>query len=112
MPTDKELKELFRKEFANNPEKYYPSVMKDLGFKRHHCSSCGKNFWSVSDRNKCGDPSCSGGFLFINNTPAKKEYSYIELWGAFSKIMEKQGYTPVKRYPIVARWRDDLFFVE
>src|SRR3989344_1920961 len=112
MLTDKELKQKFRKEFANNPEKYYPTIIKELGFSRHQCTNCGKNFWSVTQRNKCGDPACSGGFLFINNTPAKKQYSYIELWGAFSKIMEKQGYTPIKRYPIIARWRDDLFFVE
>ncbi|MBI4163161.1 MAG: alanine--tRNA ligase [Candidatus Aenigmarchaeota archaeon] len=112
MSSDKELKEIFRKEFSNNPEKYYPSVMKDLGFKRHHCTNCGKNFWSISDRNKCGDASCSGGFLFINNTPAKHKMDYIQLWKNFSSIMEKQGYTPVKRVPIIARWRDDLFFVE
>lgn len=112
MFTDKELKQKFRKEFASNPEKYYPSVIKELGFSRHNCINCGKNFWSIVQRNKCGDPACSGGFLFINNTPAKQKYDYTELWGAFSKIMEKQGYTPIKRYPVVARWRDDLFFVE
>ncbi|MEM4397047.1 MAG: alanine--tRNA ligase, partial [Candidatus Woesearchaeota archaeon] len=42
---------------------------------------------------------------------AKEELDYIEVWQKFSKFFEKLGYTPIKRYPVVARWRDDQYWV-
>jgi len=70
-------------------------------------------FWStVEDRNFCGNPSCSGVYTFIGNTPASKKLDYIELWEKFSIMFKRLGYTPIKRYPVVARWRDDTDFVQ
>ncbi len=106
MLSDKELKKSLISEFQKSPEKYYPSLS-ELGFVRKKCS-CGKFFWSSSS-DKCG--SCSR-YGFIGKTPAKKKLSYMEVWRSFSNLMKKQGYTPIKRYPTVARWRDDIEFVE
>ena len=58
----------------------------------------------------CGDPSCSGGFRFINNSPAKNKLDYIEVWKKFSKIHQDLGYTPIKRYPTVARWNPTTYY--
>ncbi len=111
---DKDIKRQFKGEASKNPEKYYAvRVLKEEGFQRRQCATCGTWFWSVqTDQNVCGDPSCSGGFRFINGTPAKNEMTYIEVWKTFSRLFKKWGYTPIPRYPVVARWRDDTDFVQ
>jgi alanyl-tRNA synthetase len=112
MPTDKEIKKEFKKKASQEPDKYYAtSVLKKEGFVRKKCK-CGTYFWTASDSNTCGDPSCSGGFRFIGDSPAKKELDYIEVWKEFARLFEKWGYKAIKRYPVVARWRDDTDFVQ
>lgn len=113
MKTDKEIKKEFKLEASINPEKFYAvEHLKSEGFERKKCKKCAMNFWTVNaDQELCGDPACSGGFRFIGNTPAKEELDYIQLWKKFSEIFKKQGYTPIDRYPVVARWRDDQYWV-
>jgi alanyl-tRNA synthetase len=111
---DKEIKKEFREKASKEPDKYYAtSVLKEEGFERKKCERCGKFFWSVvPDQNVCGDPACSGGFRFIGKTPAKEELDYIQVWQKFAKFFQDRGYTPIERYPVVARWRDDTDFVQ
>ena len=112
MPTDKAIKKEFKTKASRNPERYYAvDVLKKNGFVRKQCN-CGIFFWIASDSNVCGNPACSGGFRFIGNSPAKKELDYISVWNEFSRLFKKWGYTPIKRYPVVARWRDDTDFVQ
>lgn len=114
MPTDKEIKKEFKLKASQNPDDFYAtSALKREGFSRGKCVRCGIFFWStVSSQEVCGDPSCSGGFRFIGNTPAKNKLDYIGVWKKFSELFSKWGYTPIKRYPVVARWRDDTDFVQ
>ena len=111
MKPDKEIKKEFRPKFWANPDKYYAtSVLKDEGFSRKTCAKCKKPFWSTNtERKVCGDPICSGeGFAFIGNSPAKRKLDYIEVWQDFSKMFKAFGYTPIKRYPVVARWNPTM----
>lgn len=113
MPTDKEIKSWFKKETQKNPDKYYAtSILKKEGFERKHCKACNTYFWTATESDVCGNPACSGGFRFINDTPAKKKLDYICVWEEFSKLFSKWGYTPIKRYPVAARWRNDTDFVQ
>ncbi|MBI2655600.1 alanine--tRNA ligase [Candidatus Woesearchaeota archaeon] len=113
MNADKEVKTDFKIKASKDPDKYYAtSVLKKEGFTRKRCNKCGTYFWSVTHENACGNPACSGGFRFIGNTPAKKELDYIGVWKEFSSLFKKWGYTPIKRYPVVARWREDTDFVQ
>ncbi|MBI4452116.1 alanine--tRNA ligase [Candidatus Woesearchaeota archaeon] len=113
MHTDKEVKKDFKAKASKEPDKYYAtSVLKKEGFSRKHCKNCGTYFWSATSEEICGNPSCSGGFRFIGQTPAKKKLDYIELWKEFSRMFRGLGYTPIKRYPVVARWRTDTDFVQ
>ncbi|MCX6815492.1 MAG: alanine--tRNA ligase [Candidatus Aenigmarchaeota archaeon] len=110
MLTDKEAKKKYRSEFYNNPDKYYATaVLKKEGFIRNICSKCGKPFWNMDEKRKvCGDPACGEvPFSFIGKTPAKR-LNYIEVWKKFSSMFKKFGYTPIKRYPIVARWNPTM----
>jgi len=112
MATDKQIKGEFKKTASKDPDKYYAtSVLKGEGFSRKECK-CGTYFWSVNDQKTCGDPACAGGFSFFDNTPAKNDMDYIEVWQEFARLFKKWGYTPIKRYPVVARWRKDTDFVQ
>jgi len=112
MLTDKEQKKEFKKIASKNPEKYYAvEYLKKEGFLRKQCSKCSKFFWSVNNnQDVCGDSSCSGGFRFIGNTPAKNKLSYIDVWKEFSSMFKKLGYVPIHRYPVVARWNPTTDF--
>ncbi len=114
MPTDKEIKKEFKTKASKEPDRYYAtSVLKTEGFHRGKCVKCGTFYWTVNAEQKtCGDPSCSGGFRFIGNSPAKKKLDYIGVWTEFARLFKKWGYVPIKRYPVVARWRDDTDFVQ
>ena len=113
MLTDKEAKKIFKEKASREPDKYYAtSVLKQEGFSRKKCIHCGKFFWTINPKQEtCDDPACSGGFRFIGNTPVKESMSYIETWKKFSSLFKKLGYTPIKRYPVVARWRPDVYWV-
>lgn len=108
----KQTKEMFRQIASQEPEKYFGvETLQNLGFTRKQCSSCGKYFWSVAERNVCGDPLCQGGYQFIGERPYR-HLDYTEVWQEFSRIFKTLGYTPIQRYPVVARWRDDTDFVQ
>jgi alanyl-tRNA synthetase len=93
----------------SNYEKLYPKrALESLGLIRKKCRICGKYFWTYDkNREVCGDHENYG---FINN-PVGKKLSYREVWENFSKYLNRRGYAIINRYPVVARWRDDIDFV-
>ncbi|MFW5902409.1 MAG: alanine--tRNA ligase-related protein, partial [archaeon] len=105
------LKEEIKKKASKEPEKYYPTkTLKEEGYRRQKCNNCGNYYWSTEKRETCDEPECIGGYQFINNPPANKKIGLIESWESFKKHMGKKGYTSIKRYPMVARWRKDLYW--
>ena len=113
MLIDKEMKLKFKETASKDPDKYYSTrVLKEEGFKRKQCPKCRTFFWTAADSETCDNPECSGGFRFIDNSPSKYKLDYIEVWTKFSKIFNKLGYTPIPRYPVAARWREDTDFVQ
>ncbi len=116
---DKEIKKWIREKASHEPEKFYPiKTLKELGYKRYKCKYCGRHFWSKVPRDYCDEPECreKAGLLpygFIGNPASKKKYTYTEAWNkAWVPIFKDFGHTPIKRYPVVARWRDDVYFVQ
>lgn len=111
MNPDKQIKAQFKAEASKNPDKYYAtSVLKQEGFIRKQCS-CGTYFWTVNaEQQTCGDPVCSGGFRFVGKKTT--ELDYIGVWKKFSQMFSEAGYTPIQRYPVTARWREDTDFVQ
>jgi len=112
MPSDKELKKIFKKWTDSDPDKYYPTkIMKELGFERHKCKKCSRFFWATKERDKdvCGDTSCEGGYLFIGKK-RNVQMSFTRVWDEFSDLFSKYGYKPIKRYPVVARWNPTVEF--
>lgn len=112
MLDNKQIKLELKKKAFREPEKYYPTdALKELGYIKNQCKTCSRLFYAIGQKDVCGDPACYGGFKFIGNTPAKNNLDYIQAWKTFAKLMEKQGYTPINRYPCVARWREDEYWV-
>ena len=46
---------------------------------------------------------------FINNPPMRKKYRLAEMREAFLSFFEKHEHERIKPYPVVSRWRDDLY---
>ena len=112
MIPDKQVKQEFKLKASKNPEKYYAvDVLTGEGFERKQCK-CGMFFWTTSGKQTCGDPVCSGGFSFFGKSPATSDLDYIGVWKKFSEQFQDLGYTPIKRYPVAARWRQDTDFVQ
>jgi alanyl-tRNA synthetase len=103
-------KKALRKKFQAEWEKHYKlPFFEEMGFIRKTCKECGQTFWTLDpDREVCGEPE-HNGYQFIGN-PAGKRRSYTETWDAMAEFYAKNGHTIINRYPVVARWRDDLYF--
>ncbi len=92
-------------------EKEYLDItfLKENGFIRKRCPKCGKYFWTVDeDREICGDPPCDS-YKFIGNPIFKKEFDLKEMREFYLKFFEERDHTRIDRYPVVARWRDDIY---
>ncbi|MDI3482236.1 MAG: alanyl-tRNA synthetase [Candidatus Methanomethylophilaceae archaeon] len=84
---------------------------RDNGFKRSKCPNCGRAFWSIGDWETCGEPPCNE-YSFIDNSPMKYFMNLHQTREAFLSFFEENGHTRIARYPIVARWRKDVFFTQ
>ncbi len=92
-------------------EKEYLDItfLKEMGFVRKKCPLCGKYFWTVDeDREICGDPPCDS-YKFIGNPIFKREFNLREMREFYLKFFEERGHERIERYPVVARWRDDIY---
>lgn len=113
--TTKEIKALAKPEFAANPEKFYPTTtLEKLGFSRHQCPCCKANYWSHTERKTCGDSNCEGQYSFIGNGLGNgKKITFAEAWKGYEESFTsfRVPCESIERYPVVARWRNDVEFV-
>ena len=94
-------------------EEYHLPFFDEYGYDRKLCPKCGECFWTQnSDQKLCGESTVEGcaDYTFIGNPPTRRSYSLQEMREAFLSFFEKRGHRRIKPYPIVARWRDDLYF--
>ena len=92
-----------------DPREYELEFFKENSFVRKQCVKCGRYFWTVDpDRTVCGDSPCVE-YEFIGNPPTRRRYTIAEMREEFLSFFEKHGHTRMKRYPVVARWREDIF---
>jgi alanyl-tRNA synthetase len=90
-------------------QEYQLDFFKKSGFQRRICTSCEKPFWTLdAGRTLCGDPPCSS-YEFIGKPVTKKRYTPTEMREKFLGFLEEKGHTRVARYPVIARWRDDIY---
>jgi alanyl-tRNA synthetase len=90
---------------------YELEFFKSNGFQRKQCKSCGKFFWTLGDHDICGEAPCVE-YTFIGKPLLKEKQSVHEMRESFLSFLERNGHTRISRYPITARWRDDVFFTQ
>ncbi|MDR3223301.1 MAG: alanine--tRNA ligase [Methanobrevibacter sp.] len=83
----------------------------ELGYKKYKCVTCRREFWSMIERDTCGDAPCDE-YSFIGNPATENSYDLYEIQKTFIEFFESRGHKYVQRYPVIAkRWRDDVFLV-
>ncbi|MHA1268680.1 MAG: alanine--tRNA ligase [Candidatus Helarchaeota archaeon] len=100
-------KKELRKKFGR--EKYEVQLFKQKGFVRLKCKNCGDYYWTLNpDSENCGDTLCVGGYKFLTKKKSGWDFhKTIEKWCGF---FEMHGHTRIDEFPVVARWRDDLYY--
>ena len=103
-------KEILR-EFSSDPDRYYKvKLFEEQGFVRKSCSKCKRFFWTLdSGREMCPEDSADT-YSFIGDPPTSKRFDYTQSWREVESFFVKNGHASVSRYPVVCRWRDDLYF--
>ncbi|MFQ5439924.1 MAG: alanine--tRNA ligase [Nitrosopumilaceae archaeon] len=99
------------KEFSSDPDRYYKvKLFEEQGFVRKSCSKCKRFFWTLdSERDTCPDDSADT-YSFIGDPPTSKRFDYTQSWKEVESFFVKNGHASISRYPVVCRWRDDLYF--
>ena len=88
---------------------YRIPFFRENGYVRKKCRSCGSAFWTKNgDQEFCGDSPCVE-YSFINNPITPKKFSVDEMREAFLSFFEKNGHRRIPPYPVIARWRNDIF---
>src|SRR3989441_3941016 len=93
-----------------NPEEFALPYFREIGFIRRKCPSCGSNYWGAPGQNTCGEVPCAP-YSFIGTPPTKRRYTLAEMRIQFMDYFAERGHTRIKPYPIVARWRNDVYLV-
>ncbi len=91
-----------------DPSIYRVKMFRERGYTRQKCPICGEFFWSLNERPNCGDAPCSDYYFFdlkIRSPPLSVE----EARQKFLRFFERNGHEVIEPYPVVARWRDDLY---
>ena len=89
-------------------DEYNLEYFKEHEFIRKQCEKCGSYFWTRDkEREICGDAPCAA-YSFIGS-PIFKERSPDEVRELFLSFFEARSHTRLSRYPVVARWRDDIY---
>ncbi len=88
---------------------YNLDFFKEEGFFRKTCERCGGRFWTRDpSRTTCGDPPCDP-YTFIGSPVFKREIELDAMREHYLSFFEEKGHTRIKRYPVIARWRDDIY---
>ena len=106
-----EKKEALKRKFSADYKRYYlVDLFKREGFVRKKCESCGRFFWTLDgERKRCDDQPCSS-YSFIGDPQTNRKVDEVEAWKAIERFFVRNHHTSVKRYPVVSRWRPDLYF--
>jgi alanyl-tRNA synthetase len=104
-------KEEILAKFSSEPDRYYKvKLFEEQGFVRKSCSVCKRFFWTLeAGRNSCPEHS-DDTYSFIGSPPTAKRFDYTDAWKQVESFFVKNGHTSISRYPVVCRWRDDLYF--
>ncbi|MEM1931259.1 MAG: alanine--tRNA ligase [Sulfolobales archaeon] len=83
-------------------------MFKEVGYSRQLCGSCKAYFWSRVPRSNCGDTPCTD--YYFDEIPIKSpSLTLHEVRDKFLRFFRERGHEVIDPYPVVARWREDLY---
>lgn len=89
-------------------EEYKLEFFMKNGFIRRKCKVCGSAFWTLDDsRETCGDAPCQE-YTFIGKE-LEKDVDVPKVRRLFLDFFRSKGHEIIKPYPVVARWREDIY---
>ena len=90
-------------------QEYELEYFRQNGFVRRICPRCGKAFWTRDkERTTCGDAPCEP-YSFIDKPVFKRRLTLAQMREYYLSFFEERGHERIGRYPVVARWRDDIY---
>ena len=81
------------------------------GFHRRTCVVCGHAFWTLGEFDRCQEAPCRD-YGFIGHPILARPYDLRALRESYLTFFERRGHTRIRRYPTIARWRNDVFFTQ
>lgn len=88
---------------------YNVELFEERDFYKKECVECGRTFWTLDpNRKTCGDTPCDE-YTFLEDPPIPKDYTHSEMEEEFLSFFEENEHSPISRYPVAARWRDDIY---
>jgi alanine--tRNA ligase len=81
------------------------------GYHRRTCVVCGHAFWTLGEFDRCQEAPCRD-YGFLGHPIFARPYDLRGMREAYLSFFEKRGHTRIRRYPTVARWRNDVFFTQ
>jgi len=96
--------------FEIAPDEFALNFFKEEGITRQPCPRCKSWFWAKPGRETCGEVPCSP-YTFLDNSPMKRNCTLHEMRQLFLEYFKERDHTIILPYPIVARWRDDVYLV-
>ncbi|HYA11311.1 MAG TPA: alanine--tRNA ligase [Thermoplasmata archaeon] len=94
-----------------DPAEYDLPFFRTNGFARRTCAGCGQAFWTLGDHDRCQEAPCRP-YGFIGHPLFRRPYALREMRESYLSFFERRGHTRIRRYPTVARWRNDVFFTQ
>ena len=96
---------------AIREDEFAVPFFKENGFLRKKCEICGTYYWTqAADSKNCGDAPCQE-YTFIGNPPTRGTYDLRAMRKLFLSFFERNGHKIIDPYPVIARWRNDVYFV-
>lgn len=94
-----------------SPKAYELDFFLQNGFVRKKCAACGEYFWTLdADKEVCGESPCVP-YTFIGKRVTKERLTLRDAREKFLRFFERKGHKLIKPYPVVPRWRTDLYLV-
>ena len=98
-------------EFSADPDRYYKvDLFEEHGFERKSCTKCRRYFWTLEQGRELCPDDAPDTYSFIGNPPTSKRFDYTQSWKQIEEFFVRNGHSSIPRYPVVCRWRDDLYF--
>jgi len=93
-------------------DEYRLEFLRNGGFVRKKCVKCGRFFWTLdSSRNDCGESPCSP-YTFIGRRVGRSLDELGQVRKAFLGFFKNRGHEVISPYPVVCRWRNDLYLTD